>query len=126
MLCALFCSATRLYRRWRRDSTGVSSNNLLKQQVNLIHLLEILGNESLGKYASNPRLRVQKCENVHKSLEFIKSRGIGLYNIGAEDIVDGNLKLILGLIWTLILRFTITDIKWVVSGASRRGDGIGG
>ena len=80
-------------------------------QVNLIHLLEILGNESLGKYASNPRLRVQKCENVHKSLEFIKGRGIGLYNIGAEDIVDGNLKLILGLIWTLILRFTITDIK---------------
>ncbi|CCX34270.1 calponin homology domain-containing protein [Pyronema domesticum] len=83
----------------------------LSDGVNLIHLLEILGNESLGKYASNPRLRVQKCENVHKSLEFIKSRGIGLYNIGAEDIVDGNLKLILGLIWTLILRFTITDIN---------------
>jgi hypothetical protein len=82
--------------------------------VKLIHLLEILGNESLGKYASNPRLRVQKCENVHKSLEFIKGRGIGLYNIGAEDIVDGNLKLILGLIWTLILRFTITDIKYVL------------
>ena len=28
------------------------------------------------------------------------------------DIVDGNLKLILGLIWTLILRFTIQDIKY--------------
>lgn len=79
--------------------------------VVLIHLLEILGNESLGKYASNPRLRVQKCENVHKALEFIKGRGIQLFNIGAEDIVDGNLKLILGLIWTLILRFTITDIN---------------
>jgi hypothetical protein len=80
--------------------------------VVLIHLLEILGNESLGKYASNPRLRVQKCENVHKSLEFIRGRGIQLFNIGAEDIVDGNLKLILGLIWMLILRFTITDIKY--------------
>ena len=27
--------------------------------------------------------------------------------------MDGNLKLILGMIWTLILRFTIADIKYV-------------
>ena len=32
-------------------------------------------------------------------------------NIGAEDVVDGNRKIILGLIWTLILRFTINDIN---------------
>ena len=32
-------------------------------------------------------------------------------NIGAEDVVDGNKKIILGLIWTLILRFTISDIN---------------
>lgn len=29
------------------------------------------------------------------------------------DIVDGNLKLILGLIWTLILRFTIQEIRYL-------------
>lgn len=32
-------------------------------------------------------------------------------NIGAEDVVDGNRKIILGLIWTLILRFTISEIN---------------
>ena len=31
---------------------------------------------------------------------------------GPEDIVDGNLKLILGMIWTLILRFTIATITY--------------
>jgi hypothetical protein len=54
---------------------------------------------------------VQKFENVNKSLDYIKSRGIQMTNIGAEDVVDGNSKIILGLIWTLILRFTISDIN---------------
>lgn len=80
-------------------------------QIILIHLLELLGNESLGRYASKPKLRVQKFENVNKALDFIKSRGIQMTNIGAEDVVDGNKKIILGLIWTLILRFTISDIN---------------
>ncbi|KAK4944512.1 alpha-actinin [Elasticomyces elasticus] len=83
----------------------------LSDGIVLIHLLEVLSNESLGRYASNPRLRVQRFENVNKSLEFIKSRGIQMTNIGAEDVVDGNRKIILGLIWTLILRFTISDIS---------------
>ncbi|GAM36113.1 alpha-actinin [Talaromyces pinophilus] len=83
----------------------------LSDGVNLIHLLEILGDESLGRYASKPKLRVQKFENVNKGLDFIKLRGIQMTNIGAEDIVDGNQKIILGLIWTLISKFTISDIS---------------
>jgi hypothetical protein len=76
-------------------------------------------------------MRVQKAENVNKALEFINSRGVKLTNIGPEgkqssrqnnclthslapDIIDGNLKLILGMIWTLILRFTIADIRHVL------------
>ena len=80
-------------------------------QVILIHLLEVLGNESLGRYASRPKLRVQRFENVNVALNFITARGIQMTNIGAEDVVDGNRKIILGLIWTLILRFTINDIN---------------
>ncbi|KAL2155947.1 hypothetical protein VTH82DRAFT_689 [Thermothelomyces myriococcoides] len=83
----------------------------LSDGVLLIHLLECLSNESLGRYAAKPKLRVQRFENVNKSLDFIKSRGIQMTNIGAEDVVDGNRKIILGLIWTLILRFTISDIN---------------
>ncbi|OCL07310.1 alpha-actinin-2 [Glonium stellatum] len=83
----------------------------LSDGVVLIHLLEILGQESLGRYASRPKLRVQRFENVNKCLDFIKGRGIQMTNIGAEDVVDGNSKIILGLIWTLILRFTISDIN---------------
>ncbi|TDL23233.1 hypothetical protein BD410DRAFT_769110 [Rickenella mellea] len=83
----------------------------LSDGVKLIQLMEIMGDCSLGRYNKNPRLRVQKAENVNKALEFITSRGVKLTNIGPEDIIDGNLKLILGMIWTLILRFTIADIS---------------
>ncbi|KXS11038.1 hypothetical protein M427DRAFT_138687 [Gonapodya prolifera JEL478] len=77
----------------------------------LIQLLEIIGDENLGRYNRNPKMRIQKVENMNKALAFIKQRGVGLTNIGAEDIVDGNQKLILGLIWSIILRFTIADIS---------------
>ncbi|KAH9442593.1 hypothetical protein Pst134EA_031814 [Puccinia striiformis f. sp. tritici] len=83
----------------------------LSDGTNLIQLMEIMGDASLGRYNRQPRMRVQKAENVNKALQFIQSRGVTLTNIGPEDVIDGNLKLILGLIWTLILRFTIADIS---------------
>lgn len=42
------------------------------------------GDTSLGRYNKNPRMRVQKAENVNKALEFITSRGVKLTNIGPE------------------------------------------
>ncbi|CAI4217837.1 unnamed protein product [Parascedosporium putredinis] len=65
----------------------------------------------LGRYAAKPKLRVQRFENANLALNFVKSRGIQMTNIGAEDVVDGNQKIILGLIWILISRFTISDIN---------------
>ncbi|KAJ5913278.1 hypothetical protein N7504_002161 [Penicillium tannophilum] len=105
------------FTKWLNDKLKARSLAIedlvtdLSDGVILIHLLEILGGESLGRYASKPKLRVQRFENVNKGLDFIKGRRIQMTNIGAEDIVDGNRKIILGLIWTLILRFTISDIN---------------
>ena len=52
-----------------------------------------------------------KIANVNKALDFIASKGVKLVSIGAEEIVDGNLKMTLGMIWTIILRFAIQDIS---------------
>ncbi|KAM7541962.1 hypothetical protein Aperf_G00000017227 [Anoplocephala perfoliata] len=74
----------------------------------LLQLLEVISNAKLGK-PNRGVLRVQKMENVGRALDFIKSK-VHLENIGAEDIVDGNPTLILGLIWTIILRFQIEEV----------------
>ncbi len=40
-------------------------------------------------------------------MQFLHSEGIKLVGIGNEDIVEPKRKLILGLIWTIILRYQI-------------------
>ena len=52
-------------------------------------------------------MRFHKIANVNKALDFIASKGVKLVSIGAEEIVDGNVKMTLGMIWTIILRFAI-------------------
>ncbi|XP_017956521.1 spectrin beta chain, non-erythrocytic 1 isoform X5 [Drosophila navojoa] len=80
----------------------------LADGIKLLKLLEIISSEKLGKPNSG-RMRVHKIENVNKSLAFLHTK-VRLESIGAEDIVDGNPRLILGLIWTIILRFQIQEI----------------
>ena len=53
-----------------------------------------------------------KMENVALALEFLECERIRLVSIDAQAIVDGNLKLILGLIWTLILHYSISMPMW--------------
>jgi len=79
----------------------------LKDGVLLINLLEIISSKSVGNYTKKPRLRQHNLENTLIALNFLQKEGIKLVNIGNEDIVDGKLKLILGLIWTIILRYQI-------------------
>lgn len=79
----------------------------LHDGVLLINLLEIISSKSLGKYNKGPKIKMQKLENLNAALAFLKSEGIQLVNIDGADIESGNLKLILGLIWTIILRYQI-------------------
>jgi len=83
----------------------------LKTGVALANLLEVISEESLGKFDKNPKMRIQQVENVGKSLKFISEHGVKLAGIGAEEIVDGNVKMTLGMIWTIILRFAIAGLS---------------
>uniref|UniRef100_A0A182Y304 Calponin-homology (CH) domain-containing protein n=1 Tax=Anopheles stephensi TaxID=30069 RepID=A0A182Y304_ANOST len=51
-------------------------------------------------------------ENVTTALNAIEADGVKLVNIGNVDIVNGNVKLILGLIWSLIVRYQIGRSKF--------------
>uniref|UniRef100_A0A8C5WXP9 Spectrin beta chain n=1 Tax=Laticauda laticaudata TaxID=8630 RepID=A0A8C5WXP9_LATLA len=76
----------------------------------LLRLLEVLSGEQLPK-PTKGRMRIHCLENVDKALQFLKEQRVHLENMGSHDIVDGNHRLTLGLIWTIILRFQIQDIS---------------
>jgi len=79
--------------------------------IKLIQLLEVIGGESLGKYNNNPKMKIHSIENINVALKYISTRGVKLVGISSEDVQGENLKLILGMIWTIILRFAIADIS---------------
>ncbi|XP_055762699.1 spectrin beta chain, non-erythrocytic 1 isoform X3 [Salvelinus fontinalis] len=84
----------------------------------LIKLLEVLSGEKLPK-PTRGRMRIHCLENVDKALQFLKEQRVHLENMGSHDIVDGNHRLTLGLIWTIILRFQIQDISVETDGDNK-------
>ncbi|XP_026080585.1 plectin isoform X3 [Carassius auratus] len=93
----------------------------LRDGHSLISLLEVLSGETLprerdvGRNSRLPRekgrMRFHKLQNVQIALDFLRHRQVKLVNIRNDDIADGNPKLTLGLIWTIILHFQISDIQ---------------
>ncbi|XP_050294630.1 dystonin isoform X30 [Anthonomus grandis grandis] len=80
----------------------------LRDGHNLISLLEVLTGEQLPR--ERGQMRFHMLHNIDTALHFLRCKNVKLVNIRSEDIVDGNPKLTLGLIWTIILHFQISDI----------------
>jgi filamin len=85
--------------------------NDMKDGVALINLLEIISGKSLAPYNKTCRVVIHRMENLTKSLKFLGEEGIKLVNIAPSDIESGNLTCVLGLVWTLILRYQIQKGK---------------
>ncbi|XP_063231927.1 LOW QUALITY PROTEIN: filamin-C [Bacillus rossius redtenbacheri] len=79
----------------------------------LCALVETLQKRALRPaWVRRPANRHHCLENVSAALAAVAADGVKLVNIGNVDIVNGNLKLILGLIWSLIVRYQIGRSKF--------------
>jgi len=106
------------FTRWANEHLKQAEkeiNNLeteLSDGLKLITLIEVLSGKRMPRHNKKPTFRSQKLENVSIALQFLEREGITLINIDSTDIVDCKLKLILGLIWTLILHYAISMPMW--------------
>jgi len=96
----------------RKRGTKIDTlTNDFSDGIKLIKLLEVISNESIKIPNKNANIRIKKVENLNAALKFIKEHNVNLVGIGAEEVVDCNAKMILGMLWTIILRFAISDIS---------------
>ena len=76
--------------------------------LRLIALIDVLSGKKMPRHNRKPTFRSQKLENVSIALKFLEQEGVTLVNIDSTDIADCKLKLIMGLVWTLILHYSIS------------------
>eukprot|EP01120_Amphizonella_sp_Union-15-10_P014839 TRINITY_DN736_c0_g2_i5.p1 TRINITY_DN736_c0_g2~~TRINITY_DN736_c0_g2_i5.p1 ORF type:complete len:562 (-),score=126.73 TRINITY_DN736_c0_g2_i5:57-1742(-) len=82
--------------------------------LTIIHFLELLTEKKLKqKYALKPVMRIALIENTHLALQFLRSCGLEakFLTVQSEDLVDKNLKLLLGFLWTLFRKYRIAIIE---------------
>ncbi|KAK0089618.1 hypothetical protein PV325_006328 [Microctonus aethiopoides] len=77
----------------------------LRDGNKLLTLLEVL--ESKTHKRERGRMRVHYLNNVNKALQILEQNNVKLVNISSNDIVDGNPKLTLGLVWSIILHYQV-------------------
>ncbi|XP_040821528.1 utrophin isoform X4 [Ochotona curzoniae] len=84
----------------------------LKDGRKLLDLLEGLTGTSQPKERGSTR--VHALNNVNRVLQVLHQNNVELVNIGGTDIVDGNHKLTLGLLWSIILHWQVKDVMKAV------------
>lgn len=108
--------------RWVSTKVGKEVGDLTKDLADGIVLIDLLNKlieeSGVARYVltpvyTRPRFSLQKIENIDDFLKFCRLvLKINTCNISAEDIVGGNLKLILGLIWTLfVFLFSLSAVS---------------
>ncbi|XP_041460317.1 filamin-A-like isoform X4 [Lytechinus variegatus] len=106
------------FTRWCNEHLKVAKKHIsslesdLSDGLRLIALIEVLSQKRISKFNKRPTFRSMKLENVSIAIKFLEDQNIKIVSIDSTDIVDGKLKLILGLIWLLILHYSISMPMW--------------
>ncbi|XP_015163663.1 fimbrin-1-like [Solanum tuberosum] len=106
----------RCFRLWI-NSLGINSyvNNLFEDVRNGWVLLEVLDKVSPGsvnwKHSTKPPIKMpfRKVENCNQVVKIGKQLKLSLVNVGGNDFVQGNKKLILAFLWQL-MRFNMLQL----------------
>lgn len=100
------------FSRWANfhlQKRGLSCTNIIEDFKDGLSLVA-LGEELLGqpfqaspgqKLVQQPKSDFHRLANVSIALKFLRSNGVKLHGVDANDVVRGNVKFVLSLVWAL-------------------------
>jgi dystrophin len=80
----------------------------LRDGLVLLSVLEVLTGKKIRRERGS--LRVHQLANVNAVLSMLRENRVKLVNIGTVDIVDGNSKITLALVWAVILHWQFDKV----------------
>uniref|UniRef100_A0A0N8BMF8 Dystrophin major muscle n=2 Tax=Daphnia magna TaxID=35525 RepID=A0A0N8BMF8_9CRUS len=80
----------------------------LRDGTRLLALLSVLTGRTYKPEKGH--MRVHHLNNVSSAFRLLDKHNVKLVNISSNDIVDGNPKLTLGLVWSIILHWQVQDV----------------
>jgi plastin-1 len=112
----------RVFRMWinslNLEDTYINDLfNDLRDGVCLLRLIDVLqpGIVNWKKCTLSPTSKFKKVENANYVVNLGKEMKLSLVNVGGPDIVDGNKKLILAIVWQLLRKFTLQVLAKLAS-----------
>ena len=104
-----------VFSRWvssklKRTNHPIDITKDLSDGTALVELAQTLTHHKVEReWAQKPNLNVEKVQNCDLAIDMFSKDGVRLVGISGKDINDNNEKLILGLIWSLILHYSIGE-----------------
>eukprot|EP00937_MAST-01D_sp_MAST-1D-sp2_P003280 g3280.t1 len=113
----------RVFRMWINSLNieGVYVNNLFSDVKDGLVILKVMDRVQPGcvdwkRVNIGAKDRFRKVENCNYCVEVGKALGFSLVNVGGLDIVDGNKKLVLAIIWQLLRLYTLNLLAQLAGG----------
>jgi len=108
----------RIFRMWINSLNieGTYLHNLFTDLQDGYHLLKVEDKVQPGvvnwkRVSVDPKSRFKQVENANYAVDIGKLFKFSLINVGGLDIVDGNKKLILAIIWQLMRKYTLQVLQ---------------
>lgn len=79
--------------------------------TSLMQLMDSLYAVGVPKHRIGATMRMHKVDNLNTAFAKVKEAGVNLFGIGPENLLDHDLKFILGMVWQVILDFQVKGIS---------------